>query len=77
MNKSPSKKATNLSIDNDVLSVAKDMNINLSEAAEKGILQAINKLKSQQWKAENKTALESSNEFVEKHGPPLQSSRLF
>ena len=77
MTKSSTKKATNLSIDSTVLSTAKDMNINLSEAAEQGILQAVNKLKAQQWKVENQAALESSNDFVEKHGLPLQSSRLF
>lgn len=71
------KKATNLSISNEVLSVAKSFNINLSEAAEEGILQAVKKLQAQQWKIENQAALQSSNRYVSKHGLPLQSDRLF
>jgi antitoxin CcdA len=71
------KKATNLSISNEVLSVAKSFNINLSEAAEEGILRAVKKLKAQQWKIENQSALQSSNRYVAKHGLPLQSDRLF
>ena len=71
------KKATNLPINNEVLSVAKSFNINLSEAAEEGILQAVKKLKAQQWKIENQSALQSSNRYIAEHGLPLQSDRLF
>ena len=77
MKQQSAKKATNLSISNEVLSVAKSFNNNLSEAAEEGILQAVKKLKAQQWKIENQSALQSSNRYVAEHGLPLQSDRLF
>lgn len=53
MKQRSAKKATNLPISKEILSVAKSFNINLSHAAEEGILQAIKKLKAQQWKIES------------------------
>lgn len=75
--KQTAKKATNLTIDQKVLSEAKEMKVNLSEAAEKGIIEATRKLKEAEWLAENKEALDEYNAYVEKNGLPLQKSRLF
>ncbi|WP_197742829.1 type II toxin-antitoxin system CcdA family antitoxin [Lentilitoribacter sp. Alg239-R112] len=66
-----------MSIDSAVLLTAKDLNINLSEAVEIGIVQAVSKLKVPQWKIENQTAIQSSNDFVEGRELPLYSDRLF
>lgn len=60
-----------------MLSTAKGLNINLLEVAEIDIIQAVNKLKAQQWKIENRTAMQSSNNFIEENGLLLHSDRLF
>lgn len=72
-----SRKPTNLSIDSALLSEAKALNINLSRAAEDGLIAAVNEAKAQKWKAENSDAIESSNKYVEKNGLPLDKLRPF
>ncbi len=75
--KTAPKRATNLSINSEFLATAKALKINLSHAAELGIARAINEKMAGQWLHENKAALESSNEYVEKHGLPLARYRQF
>jgi antitoxin CcdA len=71
------KKATNLSLNEDLLLEAKARGINLSKAAERGLCEAIAEQQATEWLVENKAALESSNEYVEKHGLPLARYRQF
>lgn len=73
----PSRRSTNLSLDGDMLSEARDLKINLSRAAEDGIRAAVASAKAERWKAENKAALESSNAYVERNGLPLDTYRQF
>ena len=72
-----SKRPTNLSLDASLLAEAKDLKINLSNAAEDGLRQAVARVRTEHWKAENAEALESSNDWVEKHGLPLERYRQF
>lgn len=71
------RKPTNLSLDQSLLTDAKSLEINLSRAAESGIRQAVARSRTERWKAENKAALESSNQFVEQNGLPLSKLRQF
>ena len=71
------KKPTNLSLDRALLAEAKDLKINLSSAAETGLRQAVASAKAARWKAENAQAMDSSNDWVEKHGLPLERYRQF
>ncbi len=71
------KKPTNLSLDRSLLAEARELNVNLSRAAEAGLRQAIAQTKSERWKAENAAAMESSNQWVEEHGLPLEKYRQF
>ena len=75
--RSATKRATNVSLTEDVLAQAKALHINISQAAEAGIAQAIARKRAEQWLAENHAAIESSNAFVEKHGLPLANYRMF
>lgn len=77
MPRAQAKKATNLTIDSSLLSSAKELGINLSQAAETGIRNEIAEAQTRRWKLENKNALASSNEYVKKHGLPLEKSRQF
>ncbi len=71
------KKPTNLSLDQSLLAEARDLNVNLSSAAEAGLRREIARAKSERWKAENAAAMASSNQWVETHGLPLDRYRRF
>lgn len=71
------KRATNLTIDPVLLEEARDLGINLSATFEVSLREAVRKQKAAQWLEANRTALQSSNEWVEKHGLPLEKYRQF
>ncbi|PVB60392.1 type II toxin-antitoxin system CcdA family antitoxin [Labrenzia sp. 011] len=77
MAQSSARKSTNLTIDAVLVRSAKDLGINISQAAEDGIRSAVSKTMADQWKQENQASLKSSNDFVENHGLPLARNRLF
>lgn len=72
-----SRKPTNLSLDSLLLTEAKELKVNISRAAEEGVRAAVATAKAEQWLAENASALESSNSYVEKQGLPLDKFRQF
>jgi antitoxin CcdA len=72
-----SKKATNVSISETLLADAKALQINVSRAAEAGLDRAIAERRAEIWLQENKEALQSSNDYVERNGLPLTKHRQF
>lgn len=74
---SSSRKSANLTIDAQLVDEAKALKVNLSRAAQDGIARAVAKEKAKQWQEENAEAIQSSNEYVEKYGLPLEKYRLF
>ncbi len=62
------KKATNLSINAELLSKARTMNINLSAALQQALLEAIASSQREQWLVENRAAIAAYNDHVDKHG---------
>ncbi len=70
------RKPTNLSIDAGLLNDAKELEVNVSRAAEEGIAKAVADEKARRW-LEEKEARESTNEYFEKHGLPLAEYRRF
>lgn len=71
------KKATNISVAESLLVEAKSLHINVSQAAEAGLMMAVAEKRAARWLEENRKAIESSNAFVEKHGLPLDGYRMF
>jgi len=71
------RRSANLSLEVDMLEEARSLDINLSRAAQDGIRRAIAAEKARRWKEENAEAIRSSNEYVEKHGLPLERYRMF
>lgn len=71
------KKPTNLSLDQALLQEARSFGVNLSQAAEAGVRQAVISAKEAHWKRENTKALQSSNDWVETNGLPLDQYRQF
>ena len=74
---SHTRKPTNLSLDANLLIEAKALKVNLSRAAEDGVRSAVAAAKAEQWMAENDSAIQSSNAYVDKHGLPLDRYRQF
>lgn len=67
----PKRRPINLTIREDILKEAKELNLNASKAAEYGIAQAIKKARGQAWLNENKSALSAHNKRVEESGTLL------
>ena len=65
------RRATNVSLPEDLIGAAKELNVNISQACEKGLQEAVSKSRAERWIEENRAAIESSNAYVEKHGLPL------
>lgn len=71
------KKATNLSLDADLVAEAKELGVPLSAAAEAGVRQAVQDIKQAQWVKQNKDSLDSYNAWIERNGLPLEKARMF
>tara|TARA_R100000935_G_scaffold56796_1_gene89216 strand:+ start:2467 stop:2718 length:252 start_codon:yes stop_codon:yes gene_type:complete len=71
------KRATNLTIDPVLLDEARSLNINLSATFEASLRDAVRARKAAAWLEENRAAIQSSNEWVEQHGLPLERYRQF
>ena len=71
------RRATNVSLDQQVVAEARMLGVNLSRACEEGLRAEVKKARDAQWLEENREAIESSNAWVEKHGLPLGRFRLF
>lgn len=62
------KKPTNVSINSDLLEKAKGMNINLSATLEAALTERLRVEERNQWKAENASAIQAYNSFIEENG---------
>ena len=62
------KKATNLSVNSDLLNRVRSLNINLSSTFEAALKQVLAEHHQKQWKIENRAAIQVYNEFVEDNG---------
>jgi antitoxin CcdA len=71
------RKRTTMTIRPDYLAAAKRLGITVSEAAERGLRDAIREAEAAQWLEENRAAIEAANDWVEANGLPLAKHRLF
>lgn len=71
------KRATNLTVDPELLDEARALNINLSATFEASLRDAVRKQKAAAWLEENRAALDSYNAWIEKNGLPLEQYRQF
>ena len=63
-----SKKPTNLSVNSDLLSRAKELKINLSATFEQALVIELKKYERLKWLKKNKMALSALNDLTEKNG---------
>jgi antitoxin CcdA len=62
------KRATNLSVNSDLLKKAKEFDINLSAALEQTLVEQVRARQRAGWLAENRNAIAAYNDHVETHG---------
>lgn len=72
-----SRKATNVTLPEALLAEAKSLDINISKAAELGLIKAVAERRAEVWRQQNQKAIASSNAYVEAHGLPLRAKRMF
>jgi antitoxin CcdA len=71
------KKATNLSINADLLNRARELDINLSAALEQALVEVLKQRQRERWLAENRGSIAAYNDHVEKHGAFSDGVRTF
>ena len=71
------KRPTNVSLGAGLVAEAKHLGVNVSQACERGLRAEIAKARATAWQIENAAAIAASNDYVEEHGLPLASLRLF
>ena len=71
------KKATNVSLNAELVEEAKKLGINVSDACQSGLAAEVKKARVAAWKEENRAAIESWNEYIRKNGMPYDKYRQF
>lgn len=67
----------NLTLEQALVDEAKALGVSISQASNQGLAAAVKKARSERWLEENRPALDSYNEWVEKNGLPLAKYRMF
>lgn len=71
------KKPVNLSINSDLLSAARELNINLSATMEAALTEAVKRKRRERWLAENRSAIAAYNDRVDADGVFSDGLRKF
>lgn len=71
------RKPHDLTLSEALVAEARDLGLDVSDAAEMGLARAIKAEKERRWKIENAEAIKASNDYVAKHGLPLAKYRMF
>jgi antitoxin CcdA len=69
------KKATNISLPADLVEEAKRLGINLSQACETALSKEVRKAMGEEWKRENREAIQSWNKWIAENGMPYDEYR--
>ena len=62
------KKATNLSLNSDLLKKTRALNINLSATLEQALKDKLKSIESEKWEIEDKKAIKAYNNFIDANG---------
>ncbi len=71
------RKATNVSLNSELVAEAKRLGINVSRACEAGLERDVKKAAEAKWLEENRPAMEEWNRWIEKNGIPYSEHRRF
>ena len=75
--KNAPKKATNLTVNSDLLMKARSLKINLSSTLEHALVADVRKAEREKWQIENREAIKALNELAENNGLFSDSYRDF
>lgn len=71
------RRSTSLTLDRDLLDQARELGVNISRAAEAGLLAAVKAECARRWKEDNAEAVAAYNKWIEENGVPLARYRKF
>jgi antitoxin CcdA len=71
------RKATNISLPEDVYKDAKELGVNFSQTCERALRQAVQAEKDRQWSIKYADFIDAYNEMIERDGLPLVQYRTF
>jgi len=71
------RRPTNVSLNGQLLAEARALDINISQAAERGLALQIAEARAKTWREENKKNIDAWNAYVDRHGLPLARYRQF
>ncbi len=71
------RRATNVSLDPSLIDEARALDVNISRACERGLIEQIAEARAARWLVDNSEAIAASNAYAEAQGLPLASARLF
>jgi antitoxin CcdA len=75
--RSAPRKPTNVTLPEPLLQEARDLEVSLSQACERGLREVFEETRTARWLRDNQDAIEAWNEYVEKNGLPLAEYRQF
>lgn len=76
-NENAPKKPTNLTVNADLLSQAKALNINISSILEAALIETLKKSKRDEWLKENEGSIQAYNAAVSQNGVFSDGNRTF
>lgn len=73
---SATRRATSMTLDAKLLDEARALGVNVSRAAEEGILAQVRSLRARRWKEDNAEAIADYNQWIEENGIPNAGIRI-
>lgn len=71
------RRATNVSLDPRLIDQARALDVNVSRACERGLIEKIAEARAARWLVDNDETIAVSNAYADAEGLPLGSVRLF
>jgi antitoxin CcdA len=71
------RKPTNVSLPADLLERAKELNVNVSRASERGLREEVEAAEARLWAEKNADFIAEMNARIERDGLPLEEFRMF
>ena len=71
------RRPTNVTLPESLVREARALDINVSQACERGLLAEVGAAKARRWQHENQAAIDAWNDHVDRHGGPLAEFRSF
>lgn len=76
-NRDAPKKPTNLTVNVELLNLAKSLDLNISSVLETALAETVKQKKREQWLEENMDAINSYNKHIQEHGLFSDEFRAF